>query len=144
MLYQLAYVSLSQTSLSQTLLYEILDVSQRNNAQDEITGILMYHDKLFFQVLEGERGVVENCYFERICDDPRHTSLSLMWANLVQRRTFSDWAMGYVGPEEIGEYTKKSFQSLAYLKSDESLTGKSNSVALELARFVFADFQRRA
>ncbi len=143
MLYQLAYVSLSQRSLSQPLLSEILDVSQRNNARDEITGILMYHDKLFFQVLEGKRGAVEDCYFERISDDVRHTSLSLMWADFVQSRTFSDWAMGYVGPEEIGKYTKESFHSLAYLKGDENLTGNSNSVALELAHLVFADFQRR-
>ena len=47
---QLAYVSLSPLSLDETTLSDILEVSRLNNARDEITGILMYHDELFFQV----------------------------------------------------------------------------------------------
>ncbi len=143
MLFQLAYVSLSRLPLDETTLSDILEVSQRNNARDEITGILMYHDEIFFQVLEGDRSAVEKCYYEGISHDPRHKSLSLMWADGVESRTFSDWAMGYVGPEVIGRYTKDSFQSLSYLKSDEAVAANSNGVALQLARSVFSDFQRR-
>ena len=62
MLFQLAYVSLSRLKLDETTLSDILEASQRNNARDEITGILMYHDDMFFQVLEGDRSAVENCY----------------------------------------------------------------------------------
>ena len=48
MLFQLAYVSLSRLRLDETTLSDILEASQRNNARDEITGILMYHDDIFF------------------------------------------------------------------------------------------------
>ncbi len=143
MLFQLAYVSLSRVPLNETTLSDILESSQRNNARDEITGILMYHDEIFFQVLEGDRSAVEKCYYERISHDPRHTSLSLMWADAFESRTFMDWAMGYVGADEIGRHTKNSFQSLSYLTSDEPVAANINGVALELARLMFSDFQRR-
>jgi len=143
MLFQLAYVSLSRLQLDETTLSDILEASRRNNARDEITGILMYHDDMFFQVLEGDRSAVEKCYYERISHDPRHESLSLMWTDAVKSRTFSDWAMGYVGPDEIGQYTQNSFQSLSCLKRDEAVAANTNGIALELARLMFSDFKRR-
>jgi hypothetical protein len=141
MLFQLAYVSLSPLPLEETTLSDILEASQRNNARDEITGILMYHDDIFFQVLEGDRSAVEKCYYERICRDPRHRSLSLMLTDVVKSRTFSDWAMEYAGPDEIGRYTKNSFQSLSYLKSDEAGAANTNGVALGLAQLMFSDLK---
>jgi hypothetical protein len=143
MLFQLAYVSMSRLALDETTLSDILEASRRNNARDEITGILMHHDKIFFQVLEGDRSAVEKCYYERIGRDRRHISLSLMWTDVVKSRTFSDWAMGYAGPYEIGRYTKSSFQSLSYLKSDEAVAANTNEVTLELARLMFSDFKKR-
>lgn len=143
MLYHLAYVSLSRFTLDEKVLSDILDISQRNNARDEITGVLMYHDKLFFQVLEGEQCAVEDCYYKRIFHDPRHSGMSLIWCNPVESRAFSDWAMGYAGPCEIGRYTKNTFNSLIYLKSDEVKPANTNDIALELARTMFSDFKRR-
>ncbi len=143
MLFQLAYVSLSRLPLDETTLSDILEASQRNNARDEITGILMHHNEIFFQVLEGDRSAVEKCYYERICHDPRHKSLSLMWTDLNESRTFSDWAMGYVGPDEVGRYTKNNFHSLSCLKSGEAVAANSNGAALELARSMFSEFKKR-
>ncbi|MBS1302678.1 BLUF domain-containing protein [Loktanella sp. SALINAS62] len=143
MLFQLAYVSLSTSPLDEMTLSDILKASQRNNARDKITGVLMYHDEIFFQVLEGEQSSVEDCYYKRISHDPRHKSLSLMWADLAESPAFSDWAMGYVGPDEVGRHTKNSFQSLSYLKSDEAVATNINGVALALARSMFSDFKKR-
>ncbi len=139
MLFQLAYVSFSALSLDETTLSDILEVSQLNNARDEITGILMYHDELFFQVLEGEQSPVEDCYYKRILNDPRHGGLSLIWYGLAERRVFSDWAMGYVGPHEIGRYTKDTFTTLDDLSGDETSPANSKDLALELARSVYLD-----
>jgi len=143
LLYQLAYVSLSRLQLDETMLSDILEVSQRNNARDDITGVLMYHDKLFFQVLEGDQSAVEDCYHKRIYHDPRHSGLSLVWCDEVECRAFSDWEMGYVGPGEIGRYTKNTFKSLSDLRRDEAMPANTNEIALELARAMFSDFKRR-
>ncbi|MFX0547549.1 BLUF domain-containing protein [Roseovarius sp. S1116L3] len=136
--YQLAYVSHSRSPLDPTTLADILEVSQRNNARDEITGVLMYHDQLFFQVLEGEQAAVEDCYYRRICHDHRHSGLSLSWCEVVEGRTFPDWLMGYAGPDEIGRYTKGTFHSLTQLKSDKGLSDPGKYWALELALGVFS------
>jgi hypothetical protein len=143
MTYQLAYTSFSRLPLQETTLSDILEVSRRNNNRDEITGILMYQDMTFFQVLEGEQSAVENCYNKRINNDPRHGSLSLIWYGLAERRVFSDLAMGYVGPHEIGRYTKGTFTSLDDLGGDETSPANSKDLALELARSVYLDFKRR-
>ncbi|MEI4196400.1 BLUF domain-containing protein [Roseovarius sp. E0-M6] len=142
MLYQLAYISRSQSPLDQATLSDILDVSRRNNARDGITGVLMYHDELFFQVLEGPKAEVDKCYFDRIYHDPRHTNLSLTWCDFAESRGFSDWKMGYAGPDEIGRYTKNSFQSLDQMKSDDGLNVANKEIALMLAKAMYEDFQR--
>jgi hypothetical protein len=143
MTYQLAYTSFSRLPLQETTLSDILEVSRRNNNRDEITGILMYEDRTFFQVLEGEQSAVEDCYHKRIYNDPRHGCLSLIWYGLAERRVFSDWAMGYVGPHKIGRYTQDTFKSLDDLSSDETSPANTKDLALRLARIVFLDFKRR-
>jgi hypothetical protein len=143
MLYQLAYTSFSRLPVQEATLSDILGVSRRNNSRDEITGILMYEDRTFFQVLEGEQSAVEDCYYKRIFKDPRHCRLALYWYGLAERRVFSDWAMGYVGPHEIGPYTKGTFTSLDDLNSDETRPANTKDLALELARSVYLDFSKK-
>ena len=101
MLHHIGYVSRSVEPLDEVVLAEILDVSVRNNARDDITGVLMYHDELFFQILEGEKSRVENCY-ARIVHDLRHNSVFLSLDHTIEARTFADWRMGYAGSDEIG------------------------------------------
>lgn len=143
MLYQLAYISRSRSPLDQTTLSDILDVSQRNNARDEITGVLKFHDDLFFQILEGERAAVEDCYHKRISYDSRHKGLSLTWCGFAESRTFSDWSMVYAGPDEIGLFTHETFRSLDHLKNDKGLssTRRNEPTALVLAQTIFGDLQ---
>jgi len=141
LLYQLAYISHSRSPLDQATLSDILEVSQRNNARDQITGVLMYHDELFFQVLEGEQAAVEDCYYARILHDFRHRNLSISWCGVVERRTFSDWSMGYAGPDEIGQHTRSKFRSLEQLKTDEGLNEPVNHLALDLALSVFRELR---
>ena len=141
--YQLAYTSFSRLPLQETTLSDILEVSRRNNNRDEITGILKYEDRIFFQVLEGEQSAVKDCYYKRIFNDPRHCGLSLIWHGLAKRREFSDWAMGYVGPHEIGRYTKDTFKSLDDLNSNGTIPGITKDLALELAQSVYLDLLKK-
>ncbi len=138
----IAYVSLSRFPLDSKGLSDILEVSVKNNERDGISGVLMYHKNLFFQVLEGESRVVEQCY-ARICSDTRHSSISETLDELVEDRSFSDWLMGYVGPDEIGEHTGGAMLSLAGLKTPELDVADKRGHALELARLIFKDFTER-
>ncbi len=141
MLRHIAYVSLSLSPLDTGLLSDILQISQRNNLRDNITGVLMFHNMLFFQVLEGDDSSVERCY-ARIVQDPRHTNVSLMLDDEAQSRTFPNWAMAYAGPDEVGHYTGNAIKSLADLKSGKDATAGSNSLAFDLANSVFKNSRR--
>lgn len=135
MVYQVAYMSAARAPLSEAGLSDILDTSKQNNARDEITGILMYHDQLFFQVLEGDRTLVKMCYARILCD-PRHSAISLMWENEVEKRTFSSWSMGYAGPDEIGLYSGQQLTSLSDIPVSRDGTIKDD-IALQMALQIF-------
>ncbi|WP_092891658.1 BLUF domain-containing protein [Roseicitreum antarcticum] len=103
--YQLAYVSSSRTRLYEALLNDILTVSEKNNTRDGISGILMYHDQLFFQVLEGERTCVKNCY-DRILLDPRHSAIgvpplkwSTNWDSIIPFQEDQRWQESETTPK---------------------------------------------
>ncbi|TYB83737.1 BLUF domain-containing protein [Oceaniovalibus sp. ACAM 378] len=142
MLSHIAYVSRSCSPLDAKFLSDILEVSVRNNERDGIGGVLMYHDQLFFQILEGEGRLVEQCY-GRICRDPRHSGISIALDETVEARSFPDWLMGYVGPDEIGEHTGGAMLSLAGLNAPELSDGDKRGHALELARIMFKKFSKR-
>lgn len=142
MLRHIAYVSRSCSPLDAKFLSDILEVSVRNNERDGISGVLMYHDKLFFQVLEGEGRLVQQCY-ERICRDPRHSGISLALDETVEARSFPDWLMGYVGPDEISTNTSGAMLSLAGLKAPELSDADKRGHALALAQIMFKNFSKR-
>ncbi len=135
----IAYVSLSRAPLEPKVLSDILKVSARNNERDGITGVLMYHNELFFQVLEGEDRAVGQCY-NRISIDPRHSSIVKNLDETVEVRSFSDWLMGYVGPDEIGEHTGGAMLSLADLRAPDFSEVDKCGIALGLAHQVFKGF----
>ena len=128
MFHILAYFSSSLTFLKPADLDTILKVSERNNANDDITGILMHHNGLFFQILEGEKKLVEDCY-NRICLDTRHRAISLLVSEPVKSKDFLGWNMRYVGPDEIGRYDSGTFSDIKHLMKKSIPT---SSMALNL------------
>ena len=74
----------------------ILSASRRNNEEAGITGALLFNAGCFAQVLEGPLMAVEET-FERIQQDERHGDVSLLALEPIERRSFGNWAMGFVG-----------------------------------------------
>lgn len=84
----------AEKRLSSRELEALLEQCRRNNAKSGITGILLYHDGAFFQVLEGDRPVVE-ALFAKIARDDRHTRATTIVLESIEERTFGAWTMGY-------------------------------------------------
>ena len=68
----LTYVSTAARELSKDDLNELLAQCRENNAKLGITGMLLYKDGNFMQVLEGEETVVRSIY-AKISGDPAAT-----------------------------------------------------------------------
>lgn len=73
----------------------ILKVSHINNQTLGITGVLMYEDLIFTQVLEGPAEAVSEITL-RISQDPRHHTMVIDQCHAIDERLFEDFTMGYV------------------------------------------------
>ena len=98
---QLLYLSNTHRDVSDDLLADILAVSRRNNKPAGITGVLLYLEGGFLQVLEGEDRAVAEVY-KRICADKRHWNTSVLLDRNAPR-AFAEWSMGFEKPAAIGE-----------------------------------------
>lgn len=93
---QLIYISTSRSpsSVPQSEIDAILDVSRRNNQRDGLTGLLAVGGRRFLQVLEGPTAQLTAAY-DRIEADQRHFALVQLSRRTIEERSFPDWQMGY-------------------------------------------------
>lgn len=98
---QLLYVSNTSLNLADRVLEDILAASRRNNARDGITGMLLYLQGGFMQVLEGNKDAV-SATFERICRDGRHHN-AMVLLDRDAPRAFGEWSMGFRRVAEDGD-----------------------------------------
>ncbi|MEQ8665161.1 MAG: BLUF domain-containing protein [Rhodospirillales bacterium] len=92
---QVVYVSDATFGLSDDNIRSILDSSRRNNAADNVTGMLIYSGGVFIQVLEGAPRVVDKL-LATITDDTRHKDVQVFSDRMVGSRTFAAWAMAFI------------------------------------------------
>ncbi|BAU52468.1 BLUF domain-containing protein [Mucilaginibacter gotjawali] len=93
-LYYILYISAGTNWFTGDELKDLLKVSHRNNTRDGITGLLLYGDGNFIQLLEGEKETVQ-CSFERISADPRHKGVTIIDSGTLTDRNFPKWSMGF-------------------------------------------------
>ncbi len=92
--YSLIYASSSKWHLEEVELEHILARARLNNQQAGITGMLLYAEGNFLQILEGQREDVE-ILFDQISKDSRHHGIIKLMTLKSTARNFPDWSMGY-------------------------------------------------
>jgi hypothetical protein len=92
-MHQLLYTSSTFRDFDEAQLEDILAASRRNNPKLGVTGILMYCEGGFMQVLEGEPDALAPLY-ARIATDKRHWNTPILFDRPAPR-TFGDWSMGF-------------------------------------------------
>lgn len=91
-MYRITYTSHASRLFNRNTLPAITSVSRRNNAKREVTGLLVYYDRRFFQVLEGERETLVYL-MNRIVADPRHREMEMVEHGTVDQRAFTTWRL---------------------------------------------------
>ena len=94
---RLAYISRVQVPANRVLdeWEAIGGVSQRNNADRGLTGILACDGMFFGQVIEGHDHSID-ALFARIRQDARHRDVRVMCYDPTRERRFPRWAMAMV------------------------------------------------
>ena len=93
MLTQLIYVSVRKKNCTEDEIQKILASSNKNNGALNLTGVLLYTENKFLQVLEGEQKVVLSLY-DNIKNDDRHKNVMMISMHPIQDRDFPSWEMG--------------------------------------------------
>ena len=93
-MFHLVYVSSAVQPFTTAGLLTLLATSRENNRRDDITGLLLYKEGNFMQVLEGDEDAVLRLY-ARIQRDPRHRDVTTLLQGAISARQFPDWSMAF-------------------------------------------------
>jgi len=97
----LLYVSRATSPVSTEELNTLAARGAIRNHSASVSGMLLYSDGSFLQLLEGRDTTLE-ALFNRIRADPRHTDLQVLLKAPASKRLFARWYMGALNLEVTG------------------------------------------
>jgi len=120
----MVYISSAVLGLNDRQIASIVRTSQINNEQLGITGILLYNNGNFMQLIEGEEEKVEGLY-EKVRGDRRHTGVTLLLKEAITHKNFDNWVMGYrnidnlkkIEPELLSPFLDEDLNFSIYKKN---------------------------
>lgn len=130
-MHQVIYSSAAVTPFTETELGQLLARARVNNERLGISGLLLYDDGSFLQVLEGDQQVIEQLY-ETIGQDKRHHRVVSLLRREIDERHFGQWRMGFAA---ANAFSKKLPGYSDYLKARGELGAEANAASRLLAAF---------
>jgi len=130
-LMHIVYVSFSFKDLTEIDLENLLaDIRKRNKLQ-KVTGLLLYNDGTFIQLIEGKTRIIKNL-FEKIKNDKRHSDVVLLLDESIKKRAFPDWTMGYykLNREQSGKIP--GYSDFMHSKDSRKLIESTSYEAMKL------------
>jgi len=94
MLRTICYVSTAAPSLNEKGLSDLYEEAIQKNSEKNITGILLYSDGNFMQIMEGENDALSRLY-ENIENDSRHHHLVRLIDSEIKHRIFENYSNGF-------------------------------------------------
>ena len=114
-IYCLVFTSVATRKISDEDLKGLLDKSRQYNLALNITGMLLYLDPYFMQILEGDESIIDE-KFKKISNDEMHHKVSLIYKQPIEERSFSKGTMGF---NKIGiEYFEDAENLIEIYKND--------------------------
>ena len=93
-MFHYVYASTATKLFTKRQLRDLVLKAERNNVRLGVTGMLVYKDGKFMQVLEGNKDVVTKLAAS-IGADRRHKGVIVLLEGERDQRDFSDWSMGF-------------------------------------------------
>lgn len=124
--------------MSEIELDSLLVQSRFFNLKKDITGILLYMDGDFIQVLEGEKEVV-NALFETIQKDKRHKGIICVFNDIIEKKQFPDWSMGF---SKIKFDELKKTKEFEFINKDNLTNTKDKTALIFLQTFIKSHYNQ--
>lgn len=93
-MYYLIYVSYAVEPFTQDQLKTLLRNCVQKNTVKDVTGMLLYIDGKFIQVLEGDKDTIQSIFL-KIQKDTRHRKVKIIIEGEISNRNFPGWSMGF-------------------------------------------------
>ena len=110
----ITYTSTARRPFSSRELFRLLQKCRANNERIGVTGLLVYKDGCFVQLLEG-KGVDVDAAFLSANRDPRHTGIVKLIETGIAARQFADWPMAFFNLDTTGARGVPGFPDLETL-----------------------------
>ena len=136
MIHQFIYHSYASEDFGTDDLLKMLIDARISNERKKITGMLLYHDAQFLQLLEGEESVLKELC-DRIFEDPRHHTAVQLSFERVKLREFHSWSMGF---SNLDSNAHRSIRGLRHY-SDGDLEWESHVFEASKAKKLFLKFK---
>ena len=130
-LIHLIYISSATSWPSDNDLKTLLVQSRARNLKQNITGMLIYNNATYMQVLEGPAKDVHNIY-NSILQDNRNTGNVILLEEEIIERDFSNWSMGFKNLESCSPEELPGFINVFNGKLDKEIAVKNNAKAVDL------------
>uniref|UniRef100_B1XTH8 BLUF domain protein n=1 Tax=Polynucleobacter necessarius subsp. necessarius (strain STIR1) TaxID=452638 RepID=B1XTH8_POLNS len=109
-LVELSYLSEAVLDMSFLGLMRLLESARAFNKNNGITGILLYDNQQFEQIIEGERASVMKAW-KRIQEDKRHHRVELLEICEIPECNYPEWLLRFYG----GETLTRDYPALAQM-----------------------------
>ncbi len=133
-MYHLVYTSHATRPFGESDLIDLLQECRAFNRQHGITGMLLYIQGKFIQVLEGQKEDVAKL-FNRIAADPRHHRVAVIVEGESKERIFKDWSMGFRRLTEQEAIHLSGFRDIDHFFAHKRITEESNLLFVFLRLF---------
>lgn len=107
-LHSIIYTSKSTINWTDSELKGLLNKAHHKNQQRGITGILIYINDRFIQVIEAENPLVLHQLMETIQMDERHEEIFTLFQSPILERAFPSWTMGLLKCADAREFEELS------------------------------------
>jgi hypothetical protein len=134
-MFELVYYSISKTEITTEMIGDILKKSRETNSKKNITGCLLFYDKVFLQLLEGEKEVVQELY-EKIKKDERHSEVTLLIEQEVTERMFPAWSMAFHESINKESDINQFIKNIDFFSKNSDLQSEALGMFLRMAKLI--------
>jgi hypothetical protein len=102
------YSSKPTRKLEEQGLLDLLVTARKENAERNITGMLLCFKDMYIQLLEGPEVAIQQLY-QNLLKDSRHVNVTAIKRGFIQKRFFPNWSMGIDNKGSLTNYEDASF-----------------------------------
>lgn len=112
-MHTIIYISDLNTSSGQPdpKLTSICQTSAKNNKVKGITGVLLFHNNHFLQVLEGDEDIL-NDTLKKISSDTRHKNIDIIFNELTEKRSYPNWQMQLFDCSDLSKFSSDTLKKI--------------------------------